>query len=61
MTKHDEYLAEAQKLTSDNPELHAEYMRRRAAGEFFEKGEPVTKYWKKLTALNNKALKAAGV
>ena len=61
MTKHDEFLAAAQQLTRDNPELHAEYDRRRKAGEFFKPGEPVTAYMKKLTQLNKKALKAAKV
>lgn len=61
MNKHLELLAEAQKLTQDNPELHAEYERRRKAGEFFQPGEPVTAYYKKLMKLNNQALKAAKV
>lgn len=61
MSKHDEFLAAAQKFTAENPELHAEYMRRRQAGQFFRKGEPVTKYMRALMALNNKALRAAGV
>lgn len=61
MTKHMEYLAEAQKLTEDNPDLHAEYDRRRKAGEFFTPGEAVTGYMKNLTQLNKKALKAARV
>lgn len=61
MNKHMDYLAEAQKLTQDNPELHAEYERRRKAGEFFKPGEPVTAYYKKLMSLNAKALKAAKV
>lgn len=58
-TKHLEYLAAAQELTKANPELHAEYDRRRKAGEFFHPGEPVTAYCKKLTKLNKQALKAA--
>lgn len=61
MNKHLEYLAEAQKLTKDNPELHAEYERRRKAGEWFRPGEPVTAYMKKITSLNKKALRAAKV
>lgn len=60
-TKHMELLAEAQKLTQDNPGLHAEYERRRKAGEFFNPGESVTAYMKKLTKLNKQALKAAKV
>ena len=61
MTKHLEYLAEAQKLTNDNPELHAEYTRRRKVGEWFKPGEPVTTYYKKLMSLNNKAMKAVKI
>lgn len=61
MTKHLEYLTAAQKLTDDNPELHAEYRRRQQAGEWFNPGEPVTRYLKTLTKLNKQALKAAGI
>lgn len=57
---HNEFLAQAQKLTADNPDLHAEMMRRTQAGEYFRDGEPVTKYWRTLNSLNKKALKAVG-
>lgn len=60
ITAHNDYLAQAQKLTQDNPDLHAEYRRRCEAGEYFKPGEPVTAYWKKLNSLNKKALKAVG-
>lgn len=58
ITTHNDFLAQAQKLTADNPELHAEMMRRTQAGEYFRDGEEVTKYWRKLNSLNKKALKA---
>ena len=58
IAKHNELLAEAQQLTKDNPELHAEYTRRRKAGEWFRDGEPVTTYMRRLHALNEAALKA---
>lgn len=61
MTKHNEFLAAAQQLAAESPELHAEYSRRRQAGEWFKAGEPVTAYMKKLNALNKKALRAAKV
>lgn len=57
---HRACLAEAKKLREDNPELYAEYKRRRLAGEWFKPEEPVTAFMRKLTALDRRALSAIG-
>lgn len=44
-----------------NPELHAEFLRRRASGDFFKKGEAVTKFANQYLKLNRIAMRAVGV
>lgn len=53
MNQHSELLEAAQRLTAENPELHAEYTRRRQSGEAFAYGEPVQVYMRRLHSLND--------
>ncbi len=51
--------AAAAAFASANPELHAEYLRRRRTGEWFREGEPVTIFMREYTRLNQLAVNAA--
>ncbi len=59
MTEVHTTLRAAAAFASANPELHAEYLRRRRTGEWFREGEPVTIFMREYTRLNELAVNAA--
>lgn len=53
-------LAACREYRDAHPDLHAEYRRRREAGEAFAEGEPVTAYMREYLRLDRIAARAAG-